>query len=204
MKDLEIRGAGNMLGKSQHGHMQAVGYDLYCKMLNEAVGNLKGIEKEDSFDTLVDLDVDAYIPSEYIVNEIQKLDIYKRIAGIEDQNECDSMKEELMDRFGKVPPSALSLLRVSMIRVKAHELFMTEVKGRDGVLVFNVKRDAALSPDGVIELFKKYEKLSFNNKLSQFIYHYKKTGFVDKDERELLDLVDNLLKDMKENLLKSQ
>lgn len=80
MKDLEIRGAGNVLGKSQHGHMAAVGYDLYCKMLNQAVNNLKGIKNEYSFETTVDLEVDAYIPASYIKSEYQKLDIYKRIA----------------------------------------------------------------------------------------------------------------------------
>ena len=77
MKDLEIRGAGNVLGKSQHGHMAAVGYDLYCKMLNQAVNNLKGIKNEYSFETTVDLEVDAYIPASYIKSEYQKLDIYK-------------------------------------------------------------------------------------------------------------------------------
>ena len=85
MKDLEIRGAGNVLGKSQHGHMAAVGYDLYCKMLNEAVNDLKGIKNEYSFETNVDLSVDAYIPSTYIKSEYQKLDIYKRIAAIESE-----------------------------------------------------------------------------------------------------------------------
>ena len=109
MKDLEIRGAGNLLGERQHGHMAAVGYDLYCKMLNEAVKTLKGMKKiEDDFDTYVDMDVDAFIPSEYIVNEVQKLEIYKRIASLENESECDDMRKELKDRFGTVP----NLLRI--------------------------------------------------------------------------------------------
>lgn len=83
--------------------MQAVGYDLYCKMLNEAVKNLKGISTTEEFNTSVDLDVDAFIPPSYIMNEVQKLDIYKRIAGTENQSECDDMKEELLDRFGEIP-----------------------------------------------------------------------------------------------------
>ena len=84
MRDLEIRGAGNLLGEQQHGHMEAVGYDLYCKMLNEAVKREKGLDvDEDEFQTTVDMDIDAYIPSTYIRSESQKLDIYKRIAGIE-------------------------------------------------------------------------------------------------------------------------
>lgn len=83
MKDLEIRGAGNLLGRVQHGHMEAVGYDLYCKMLNEAVKSMKGQKQVIDFVTTIDLDVDAFIPESYIVNEYQKLDIYKRIAAIE-------------------------------------------------------------------------------------------------------------------------
>ena len=85
MKDLEIRGAGNLLGEQQHGHMEAVGYDLYCKMLNEAVKSAKGETVEESFDTSIDIELDAYIPNGYIANEYQKLDIYKRIAAIENE-----------------------------------------------------------------------------------------------------------------------
>ena len=87
MRDLEIRGAGNLLGAEQHGHMEAVGYDLYCKMLNEAVKEAKGMDVAESFDTPIDIDIDAYIPMGYIPNEMQKLDINKRIAGIETADE---------------------------------------------------------------------------------------------------------------------
>lgn len=201
MKDLEIRGAGNLLGKSQHGHIEAVGYELYCKMLNEAVQTLNGVEIAEDFDTLIDLDVDAYIPSEYIVNEVQKLDIYKRIAGIETEDEAVDMKEELIDRFGKVPVCADNLLRIALIRAKAHKLCMSEVSGRDGKLVFSVRKNAMLNPDGVINLFKKHTKLSFSNKTNQFIITYKKTGLIERDERELLKLTEELIDDMSQELL---
>ena len=125
MKDLEIRGAGNLLGRVQHGHMEAVGYDLYCKMLNEAVKSMKGQKQVIDFVTTIDLDVDAFIPESYIVNEYQKLDIYKRIAAIESRDEAEDMRGELMDRFGQIPKSVENLLRVSLIRMYAHDLYLS-------------------------------------------------------------------------------
>lgn len=129
MRDLEIRGAGNVLGQRQHGHMAAVGYDLYCKMLNEAVNSLKGIKNQNPFETCVDLNVDAYIPSTYIKSEYQKLDVYKRIAGIENKDELMDMQDELMDRFGDLPKSAINLLKIAMIKSKAHRCGIIEIKG---------------------------------------------------------------------------
>lgn len=129
MKDLEIRGAGNVLGKSQHGHMAAVGYDLYCKMLNEAVNDLKGIKNEYSFETNVDLSVDAYIPSTYIKSEYQKLDIYKRIAAIESEEELSDMKDELVDRYGSLSTPAVNLLNIALIKSMAHKIGIMEIKG---------------------------------------------------------------------------
>lgn len=201
MKDLEIRGAGNLLGKSQHGHMQAVGYDLYCKMLNEAVKNLKGIETTEDFVTTIDLDVDAYIPAEYIVNEVQKLDIYKRIAGVENNEECNDMYEELLDRFGAVPESANNLLRISLLRVKAHKLFMTDVKGKNGEITFIIRPDAKINPEGIPELVKRFEKLSFNPKMLKFVYHYYRSGMAEKDTRTLLKATEDIIDTMTELLL---
>ena len=116
MRDLEIRGAGNVLGESQHGHMEAVGYDLYCKMLNEAVKKLKGeTVTEQVFETAVEIKVDAFIPNSYIKNELQKLDIYKRIAEIENEEEKFNMIDELIDRFGEPPKSVENLLAIALL-----------------------------------------------------------------------------------------
>lgn len=196
MRDLEIRGAGNLLGVKQHGHMQAVGYDLYCKMLNEAVKNLKGISTAEDFNTAVDLDVDAFIPPSYIVNEVQKLDIYKRIAGVETQAECDDMREELLDRFGETPTAVINLFRISMIRVQAHKLYITEIKGKNGEIRFTLKTDARIHAERIPELLKKHEKLSFNYKMVSFLYRYKKCGMVERDAQTLLELTEQLLRDM--------
>lgn len=129
MKDLEIRGAGNVLGRSQHGHMAAVGYDLYCKMLNEAVNDLKGIKNAYGFETNVDLEVDAFIPSSYIKSEYQKLDVYKRIAAIETEEELSDMKDELSDRYGSLPASAVNLLNIALMKSIAHKIGIMEIKG---------------------------------------------------------------------------
>lgn len=198
MKDLEIRGAGNLLGEKQHGHMEAVGYDLYCKMLNEAVKNLKGIQTIEDFQTTVELDVDAFIPPSYIVNEQQKLDIYKRIAGVESVAESEDMKEELLDRFGNVPKSVDNLLRIVLIRVMAHKLYITEVKGRTEEIRITMRNDAPVRVENLPIFRKKYgEKLSFFAKgVPVFTYRYKKSNVIEKDAEMLLSLTEQLLKDM--------
>lgn len=165
MKDLEIRGAGNVLGNSQHGHMAAVGYDLYCKMLNQAVNNLKGIKNEYEFETTIDVDVDAYIPATYIKSEYQKLDIYKRIAALENMDELSDMKDELSDRYGSVPSCADNLLMIALIKSKAHKLGMIEIKGgvahqESGTAVWRtvmtVYPKAELDPDAIKKLLDEY------------------------------------------------
>ena len=203
MRDLEIRGAGNLLGKSQHGHMQAVGYDLYCKMLNEAVKTKKGISVIEDFNTLVDLDVDAYIPPEYIVNEVQKLDIYKRIAGIENEQECDDMREELLDRFGQIPKSVGNLLRIALIRSHAHRLYMPEVKGKNERISFTLRPDAPIRVENIPLLISDYGgRLRFDPKGDPTFYlHYRKCGVIEKDEETLLALTGEALSRMEEMLI---
>ena len=203
MRDLEIRGAGSLLGRSQHGHMQAVGYDLYCKMLNEAVKTLKGIPTIEDFNTVVDLDADAYIPPSYIVNEIQKLDIYKRIAGIEDEKECDDMREELLDRFGEIPKSAENLLRIALLRSHAHHLYITELKGKNEVLQMILRPDAPIVVENIPILLQEYGgKMTFEPKgTPTFRLRYRKCGVIEKDEEMLLSLTEETLRRMEEILL---
>lgn len=198
MRDLEIRGAGNLLGVHQHGHMEAVGYDLYCKMLNEAVQTLKGVKVAQDFATLIDLDVDAFIPPEYIMNEVQKLDIYKRIAGIENVKERDDMKDELLDRFGEIPRSVNNLLRIALIRVAAHSLCMTEIKGKNGRITFTFRPDANVDPLGIPKILEKYGKdLAFTAYGTPFFtYKYEKTGLVETDAELLLNKAEELLEGM--------
>lgn len=164
MRDLELRGAGNLLGAQQHGHMNAVGYDLYCKMLNEAVKEAKGIHTMEDFETSVDLNVDAYIPDSYISNEFQKLDIYKRIAGIETQQDYDDMLEELLDRFGEPGKAVLNLLAIAKLKAIAHQGYVTEIKQTGKTVRFTLYEKARLNTEGFPALMQKYIRgLQFKN-----------------------------------------
>lgn len=164
MRDLELRGAGNLLGAQQHGHMNAVGYDLYCKMLSEAVKEAKGIHTMEDFETSIDLNIDAFIPDSYISNEFQKLDIYKRIAGIENQQDYDDMLEELLDRFGEPGKAVLNLLAIAKLKAIAHQGYVTEIKQMGKTVRITLYERAKLNPEGIPLLMQKYRRgLQFKN-----------------------------------------
>ncbi len=198
MRDLEIRGAGNILGMRQHGHMEAVGYELYCKMLNEAVALLKGETVRADFETVAELDVDAFIPAEYIVNEEQKLEIYHRIAAIEGKADYDEMQDELLDRFGAIPKSAAHLLRIALLRATAHRMYVTEIKGKAGEIKISMKSDAPVKIENMENFLKGYgASLKFVTAGNPgFVLTYPKHGLVEKDEILILEKTEQLLLDM--------
>ncbi len=157
MRDLEIRGAGNLLGSEQSGHMEAVGYDLYCKMLNESVQEVQGIRQpEENFETSIDVDLDAYIPDRYISSESQKLDIYKRIAAITTSEEYDDMLEELIDRFGEPPKPVLNLLRAASLRAAAHRLYITDLTQKGNELKLVMYEKPKIRTENIDPLLKYY------------------------------------------------
>ena len=185
MRDLEIRGAGNLLGSEQHGHMEAVGYDLYCKLLNESVKEIQGQTTiSEDFETVLDIDVDAFIPDRYIRNEYQKLDIYKRIAAVQTEEEYDDMLEELMDRFGEPPRSVQNLLMIARLRAMAHDDFVSELtqKGDEIKIVMYEKAQIDTSKiDGLLKYYK--GKLKFTiDKNPYFTYVRPKKGGREIDD----------------------
>lgn len=198
MRDLEIRGAGNLLGAEQHGHMEAVGYDLYCKMLNEAVKLLKGEIEEEDYATTIDLNVDAFIPSTYIPNEHQKLDIYKRIAAIENEEEKEDMLEELIDRYGDVPKKVQQLLEVAQLKAEAHRVYVTDIQQKDEAFRFVMYERAKVKVERIPELIERYKgDLQFKTDASPY-FLYQKLGKNRKEKEENpISVVKNILNNIK-------
>ena len=138
MRDLEIRGAGSLLGAEQSGHMVDVGYDMYMKLLNEAVLEARGIEVPQRADCSADLAVAANIPERYIASAEQRMDIYRRIAAIRTEEEADDLTDELIDRFGDTPPGVNALIHVALLRGEAGKAGITDIAQKAGCLRYTV------------------------------------------------------------------
>ena len=196
MRDLEIRGAGNILGAEQSGHMDAVGYDLYCKMLNEAVLIMKGEKEEcEAFETAIDLYMDAYIPPSYIKNELQKLNIYKRIAAIETDSEYDDMLDELNDRFGEPPKAVLNLLNIALLKTNAHKAYILEIKGTAKEFRLNMYQKAPVDINKIPSLIEKYRgDLKFIPDANPYFIYKPRTGIKDNDScfEQLNSVIENV------------
>ncbi len=154
LRDLEIRGAGDLLGASQHGHMDKIGYDLYCKILEKAVRELRGEKEEEIFETLVDLKVNAFIPSTYIDDEVQKLEMYKKISLIMSEKDMDEVGDELTDRFGDYPKVVENLMKIAILKQMAHKLKMVSVIQREDSVVLTYKQDAEADTEKLFDLIR--------------------------------------------------
>jgi transcription-repair coupling factor (superfamily II helicase) len=158
MKDLEIRGAGNMMGSAQHGHMAAIGYDLYCRMLEDMVKLIKGEIEKEPIETTVELKVDAYIPGTYISDEMQKIEVYKKIASINSEEDMLEVQDELIDRFSDIPDSVINLINIAYIRSIGKTLGIEEIKERKEELLLKFESEDYISEELVKAIMGNYKK----------------------------------------------
>lgn len=167
LRDLEIRGAGSILGGSQHGHMEAVGYDMYLQLLSEAITEEKGEKPEKIPECLVDIQIDAHIPEKYISSLNQRLEIYRRIMTIRADEDKYDLIDELIDRYGEPPKSVVGLIEVSLIRNKAAHLGITEISQKNGQMYFYTQY---LTVDQIAALSTEYRgKITFNGSGKSYV-----------------------------------
>ena len=137
MRDLEIRGAGSLLGEMQHGHMDQVGYDTYCKLLDEVVKEFKGIKQEEEVqDVVIDLNVSSFIPDSYIEDSTQKIEVYQSIALCKTEDDIKSVIENILDRYGKMPKELESLIGISRIKQLCKTMGIIKVLQKEDKIVF--------------------------------------------------------------------
>ena len=181
--------------------MEAVGYDLYCKMLNEAVKTLKGEAPQEYFETTIDIDLDAFIPPKYIPNEYHKLDIYKRIAGIETEEENEEMLEELIDRFGEPPKSVQNLLLVARLKAQAHRVYFTDVQQKGDSIKFVLYERAKLNPAKISEFAEQfYGALTFKPDAKKAYFIFQMNHNSKTKSGHVLDVIKTVLEKAEEIL----
>ncbi len=192
MRDLQIRGAGNLLGAQQHGHIASVGFEMYCRLLEDAVNRLqhKTVERVDDPDPIISLPTEAFINREYISNSGDKIEIYRRLAAVREDVEIRDLHAELTDRFGKVTEPVENLLQVARIRVAAKNLGVRSIQERDFRVEFVFADVKRLSAQGLLELMK-----TFRRDL-KFVESAQRLYITLRDKKNLLNRVLNVLKSL--------
>ncbi len=160
--DLEIRGAGNMLGGEQHGHINAVGFDLYCQLLEQTVEELRGLKPEEEVSTSINLNLDIRIPESYITDESQRLRMYKRISSARDTAELDALRQELIDRFGPYPDPVEILFRYAALRQTTLELQIQAIERSKSQIHFRFVDHSKVSAQKLLKLVSRNKRASFS------------------------------------------
>jgi transcription-repair coupling factor (superfamily II helicase) len=154
MKDMEIRGAGNLLGREQSGDIYSVGFDLYIKLLDEAVKRLEDSNYEEETETLLELEYSGFVPDSYISSAQEKMEVYKMIAAIRDKEELERVYSELLDRFGPLPDEAASLLALAEIRILCRSLSVNSLKEKGGNVRIEFAKVARINVDRLVRMMK--------------------------------------------------
>ena len=182
LKDLEIRGAGNILGREQHGYILSVGYDLYLKMLDEAVASLSRDGREEAPEVYMELEYSGFIPDSYIPDAMEKMEVYKKIAAISTEEEFDRVYKDIEDRFGPIPDEVHSVLALAEIRIICRKLFITSIKEEKGMLRVEFSRLSKVSVDKVVRMVKEGGgKVAIDPKMPNFLLL--KTGAIGLREK---------------------
>lgn len=195
MRDMEIRGAGNLLGPEQHGNMESVGYDMYCRLLDEAVREMRGEPVfEDDLEVTIDINVDAYIDIEYICIESEKIEMYKKIASIQEDQDVADIEDELIDRYGDIPGSVRNLMLVARIKALAKAAGFSSITEKDEAVILQYSGSKQVNIQTVGALTSKYRRqLLFNAGNSPYLMY--KISEIKRDK--LLDNIKILLQDIK-------
>ena len=195
MRDLEIRGAGSLLGEIQHGHMEQVGYDTYCKLLDEVVKEMQGIEVQEEQDIQIDINVSSYIPDKYIDSGSQKIEVYQNIANCRTEEDIQNIIDELIDRYGVMPKELENLLEIARIKELCRNANIIKIAQRMQSVVFYFDRDKYNS-EIIDKIIKKYE---FNVKFGTGIQPYITLKVKDNTDEKLIDEIKDFLKFVKNN-----
>ena len=163
LRDLEIRGAGNLLGPEQHGSVASVGFDLYCQLLEEAVRSLKGSKPKKPVEVEIKLPVDAYFPSRYIRDSKQKVEMYKRVAAASGLEEIDDVIDELIDRYGEPPEPVMNLLCIAKLKLAAGRLGVTVITANDSGVLCKLSPDTMVTADAITRVYKHFSQISMRN-----------------------------------------
>ena len=161
MRDLEIRGAGSLLGEIQSGHLEQVGYETYCKLLDEVVKEMQGIKVEEDIDVQIDLNVTSYIPDTYISDSSQKIEIYQNIALCKTEEDIQNVVDEIIDRFGEMPKELETLMQVARIKYLSKQLKISKISQKKDNIVFVLEnRDVKFDINELVKAYKDNVKFS--------------------------------------------
>ena len=196
--DLEIRGAGNLLGGEQHGHINAVGFDLYCRLLEHTVQELRGQAPEEEISATIKLNLDIRIPGAYIADESQRLRMYKRISSARDAEELDSLRQELIDRFGPYPEQVEYLFRYAALRQQALALQIQAIERGRNQILFRFVDQSKVSPRNLLRFVSGNRNANFSPQ-----------GVLTLETKELtpdvlFNTIDGILREIQETAVGSQ